>query len=83
MYDHPATSEWDLAGQQLGLRLAPGEAVETYLPSAEAATSLSGPLVWRIHFRKGFSPRGYGVTALVDVLFDSTEIEWEVAAAKG
>lgn len=75
LYDHPATSEWDLSGQNLGTPLAPGESVETYLPSEEEISSLSGPLVWRVHFRKGYSPGGFGVTTLVDVVFDSSEIQ--------
>lgn len=75
IYDHPATSEWDLIGQRLGRALAPGDSVETYVPSSSDGMSLSGPLVWRVHFRKGFSPRGYGVTTLVDVHFDSAEIQ--------
>ena len=75
MYDHPPTSEWDLSEQHLGVALAPGESLETYLPSSEDGPMLSGPLVWRMHFRKGFSPMGYGVTTLVDVVFDSTQVE--------
>lgn len=71
LYDHPISSEWDLRDQQLGVRLAPGESLETYLPSGEAGIDLSGPLVWRVHFRKGYSPQGFGVTTLVDVEFDA------------
>ena len=74
MYDHPTSSEWDLRGQRLGQRLAPGESLETYLPSAAPASALNGPLVWRVHFRKGFSPRGFGVTTLIDVQFDSADV---------
>jgi hypothetical protein len=82
MYDHPTTSEWDLTGQQLGVALAPGDSVETYLPSGEAGAELSGPLVWRVHFRKGYSPKGYGVTTLVDVVFDVTDVERAATAGK-
>lgn len=75
IYDHPPTSEWDLSDQQIGIKLAPGESVETYLPSADSGASLSGKLRWRVHFRKGYSPRGFGVTTLVDVVFDSDDVE--------
>lgn len=71
LYDHPISSEWDLRDQQLGVRLAPGESLETYLPSGEEGAALSGPLVWRVHFRKGYSPQGFGVTTLVDVEFEA------------
>jgi len=71
LYDHPISSEWDLRDQQLGVRLGPGESVETYLPSGEEGAALSGPLVWRVHFRKGYSPQGLGVTTLVDVEFEA------------
>lgn len=74
-YDEPTTSEWDLAGQQLGRVLAPGESVETYLPTTEEGLEgLTGELLWRMHFRKGYSPQGYGVTTLVEVAFDSDAI---------
>lgn len=75
MYDHPTTSEWDLSDQHLGVVLQPGESVETYLPSGEDGAALTGPLLWRVHFRKGYSPRGYGVTTLVDVLFDADDVQ--------
>jgi hypothetical protein len=75
LYDHPISSEWDLRDQQLGVRLAPGESLETYLPSDEPGATLTGPLVWRVHFRKGYSPQGYGVTTLVDVEFEAPAAE--------
>lgn len=80
MYDHPTTSEWDLHGQHLGVALQPGESVETYLPSSESGAALTGRLAWRVHFRKGYSQRGYGVTTLVDVLFDSADVQQAAAA---
>lgn len=75
VFDHPLTSDWDLAGQQLGHVLEPGESVEVYIPSDEAGLAqLSGECLWRIHFRKGFSPAGNGVTTLVDVAFSTDEV---------
>jgi hypothetical protein len=83
LYDHPISSEWDLSDQQLGVPLAPGESLETFLPSEEAGADLTGLLVWRVHFRKGYSPRGYGVTTLVDVEFDAPTVQQPAPAAAG
>ena len=32
------------------------------------------PLVWRVHFRKGYSPKNYGVTTVIEVAFESSDI---------
>jgi hypothetical protein len=70
-----ASSEWDLAGQNLSQRLAPGESRETYIPSdTEGIGQLSGELVWRLQLRKGYAPSGKGVTTLVDFRFHSRDI---------
>lgn len=75
VYDLPQASEWDLAGQQLGRTLQPGESVETYVATTEEGLDqLTGDLIWRVHFRKGHSPKGNGVTTMVEVAFDSDEI---------
>jgi hypothetical protein len=58
LYDHPETSEWDFVGQQLGRVLQPGESFDTYVPSAEEGLDqLAGEMLWRVHFRKVYSPR--------------------------
>lgn len=76
VYDHPPTSEWDLIGQQLGRPLAPGESLEMYIPTEEEGLDrLTGELVWRVHFRKGYSPSGNGVTTVIEVAFDSSQIQ--------
>lgn len=76
VFDHPPTSEWDLVGQQLGTPLAPGESIEIFIPTEESGLdALSGELVWRMHFRKGYSPKGFGVTTVVEVVFDSSQIQ--------
>lgn len=79
LYDLPPTSEFLIAGQIADTSLEPGEAIETFIPSDEdAPRELSGPLVWRCQFRKGHHPRsGNGVTTLVDVEFDSSEVTTE------
>lgn len=76
VFDHPLTSDWDLAGQQLGHVLQPGESIEVFIPSDEAGLAqLSGECLWRIQLRKGYSPAGYGVTTLVDVAFSTDEVK--------
>lgn len=76
VFDHPTTSEWDMAGQQLGAPLPPGDSVEIFIPTEEdGLNALTGDLVWRLHFRKGYSPRGYGVTTVVEIAFDSSQIQ--------
>lgn len=75
MYDHPPTSEFDIAGMDLR-PLKPGQSVETFLPSQEEDLDhLQGDLVWRFQMRKGFNPETMnGVTTLVQVLFNSSDI---------
>lgn len=78
VYDHPETSEWDLSGQDLGKTLGPGESWETYIPTTEdGLDELQGDLLWRVHVRKGLSPKGGGVTTLVEVAFHDDQIQNE------
>ncbi|RLS58067.1 MAG: hypothetical protein DWH91_03010 [Planctomycetota bacterium] len=78
VYDHPETSEWDLSGQDLGKTLGPGESWETYIPTTEdGLEELQGELLWRVHVRKGLSPKGGGVTTLVEVAFHDDQIQNE------
>lgn len=76
-YLHPAGSNFLLTGQNVSTPVNPGQSVEVYVASAElpelelAQTSWT----WRIQFRKGIhQPSGHGVTTLVDVSFDTSEI---------
>lgn len=77
VYDMPESSEWNLKDQELGRVLKPGETYVTYIPTTEETVDqLTGELVWRVHFRKGYHPESRrGVTTLVDVLFASGDIE--------
>lgn len=76
MYDHIVAGNWDLQDQQLGKELKPGEEIVTYLPcDTWSLDKLTGDLVWRVHFRKGFSPKNYGVTTLIEINFHSDEIK--------
>lgn len=72
------TSEFRIAGQQLDTVLGPGESLETFVPSAETIDDLSGELVWRVQFRKGYHARTrHGVTTLIDVLFHRNDVHLE------
>jgi hypothetical protein len=70
VYDHPPGSDWDLAGQNLGTVLDPGEAVEMFVPSETDLPPWNGPFVWRVHVRKGIAENGWGVTTLIEIAFD-------------
>lgn len=82
VYDLPIGGAWNLKGQDLDRELKPGETMETYIPTAaEEIDTLTGQLVWRVHFRKGYNPQSLrGVTTVVEVVFDSDQIEIETAA---
>ena len=80
MHDNPIEGNWNWKGQGAdgldGKVLEPGGSFETYVPTgAEGIDELSGPLVWRVHIRKGYSGSGRGVTTLFEVAFDSSQIE--------
>ena len=76
---HLPESNFRMVGQNAGNVILPAESVTTYLASAEVPDALdAGPdseCIWRVHFRKGVSAAGNGVTTLVDVRFRSTQIE--------
>jgi hypothetical protein len=42
---------------------------------------LQGDLIWRVHFRKGYSPKNYGVTTVFEVKFHSDAIQADSATA--
>jgi hypothetical protein len=78
VYELSPSSEFEIAGEQLGAVLGPGESVETFIPSEENLDGLTGDLVWRVQFRKGYHPRTrHGVTTLIDVPFRRSEVAAE------
>lgn len=85
VFAYPAAqnSEWDMVDQELGQKLRPGESVETYIPSDSAGLeTLEGELEWRFHLRKGYAPSGRGVTTLVEVTFQRSDVQPEAAGGK-
>ncbi len=82
LHDNPKDGNWNWKGQASdglqGKVLKPGESFETYVPTgADGLANLTGPLLWRVHIRKGFSDSGRGVTTIFEVAFDSSQIEGE------
>lgn len=86
-YDMPPSWEWNLKGQNINQeaqpqKLEPGQSFETYVATNEAGIDdLKGELVWRLQLRKGYHPKSYrGVTTLIEVVFNSDQIENETSA---
>ena len=82
LHDNPIEGNWNWKGQGAdGIDpkvLEPGEETRTYVPTvAEGIDDLTGPLVWRVHIRKGYSDSGRGVTTIFEVAFDSSQIKPE------
>ena len=78
VYDLNQFDVWNLRDQNVSHEIAPGEKIETYIPTTEdgIAPLLNSeePLVWRVQFRKGYSPNNYGVTTVIEVAFESSDI---------
>src|SRR5262245_61558466 len=70
------SDNWLMKNQHLDRELRPGESVETFIPTTpEQIETLTGELVWRVHFRKGYNPKSFrGVTTLIEVRFGSSDI---------
>jgi hypothetical protein len=86
VFAYPAAqnSEWDMRGQELGRKLAPGESLETFVPSDSAGLDellAQEELTWRFHLRKGYAPTGRGVTTLVEVSFRADDVQAESPSA--
>lgn len=76
VYELSATSEFRIAGQNLETVVGPGRSIETFIPSEERIDDLTGELVWRVQFRKGYHPRTFhGVTTLIDVPFSRSDVK--------
>lgn len=78
VYDLNEFDIWNLRNQHVEQEIAPGDKLETYIPTTEeGVVQLVGsdePLIWRVHFRKGYSPKNYGVTTVIEVGFESSDI---------
>ena len=78
VYDLNEFDIWNLRDQHVSQEIAPGEKLETYIPTSEEGVdqllNSDEPLIWRVHFRKGYSPQNYGVTTVIEVAFESSDI---------
>ncbi|MFT5324853.1 MAG: hypothetical protein ACI8P0_002718 [Planctomycetaceae bacterium] len=78
VYELNENDIWILKDQNVRQEIAPGEKLETYIPTSEEGVAQlmnsDEPLIWRVHFRKGYSPKNYGVTTVIEVAFDSSDI---------
>ena len=78
-YFHSSDSEWNLKDQHAGHRLAEkNQKLVTYVVcdpyTYGAVVNDAQSLVWRIQIRKGLGSSGNGVTTLVDVHFNPSDI---------
>ena len=77
-YPQTMDSNFVLTGQNAGKVVAPGESLETWVATVPLPDgwSHSGPMRWRVQFRKGINRKSrFGVTTLIDVNFNSTDIQ--------
>lgn len=86
VYDLNEFDIWNLRDQNVEQEIAPGETLTTYIPTSEEGVARllnsDEPLIWRVHFRKGYSPKNYGVTTVIEVAFESSDIGAASAAPK-
>lgn len=78
VFDLNENDVWNLKGQNPGYEIPPGGELLTFVPTTrEGLDQVLGTdeeLVWRVHFRKGYSPKQYGVTTLIEVRFRESDI---------
>ncbi|NQV24212.1 MAG: hypothetical protein HQ518_07565 [Rhodopirellula sp.] len=86
VYDLNEGDIWNLRDQNVNWEIAPGEKLETYIPTTEEGVAQlvnsDESLVWRVHFRKGYSPKNYGVTTVIEVAFESSDISTGSSASE-
>jgi hypothetical protein len=79
MYELNTDDVWNLAGQDINHEIPAGESIETYVATvadgAKKFPNTDNDLVWRVHFRKGYSSKKFGVTTVVEVAFNDSEIQ--------
>ena len=85
VFDLTPNGNWLVKGENLDREFEPGQIMETFIPTTpDQIESLSGDLVWRVHFRKGYNRKSYrGVTTLIEVLFKDSDIVDEESAPDG
>jgi hypothetical protein len=86
VYDHNLSGDWNIVGLNFEDEIPPGESIETFIPvTGTGVDGLFGSdesLVWRVHFRKGYSPKRFGVTTLVEINFDEDDVAFDAKPGK-
>lgn len=79
---YPLSKEERIKGLDIDTELKPGESCELFIPTnndrLDLMLSKASDLVWRVHFRKGYSPNNFGVTTLIQVNFPKDKITNEI-----
>ncbi len=76
VYDHWFVGDYNIKEANIGHELKPGEEAVLCIPSETTGwKKLKGDLIWRVHFRKGYSPKHYGITTIFEVDFNSDAIQ--------
>lgn len=85
VYDHVISGDWDIRDMNVDEEIPPGGSLETFIPTTpDGVDALFGgdeSLVWRVHFRKGYSPKNYGVTTVFEVTFAEEDVAFDKPAS--
>ena len=85
VYDHIIAGAWDIRDMKVDEEIPPGGSIETFIPTTpDGVDALFGgdePLVWRVHFRKGYSPKNFGVTTVFEVKFAEDDVAFDKPAS--
>ena len=75
---YPVSKDERIKGLDIDTELKPGESCELFIPTnndrLDLMLSKATDLVWRVHFRKGYSPKNFGVTTLIEVNVPKADI---------
>ena len=79
MYELNTNDIWILTGQDSDHEIPAGQSQDTYIATvgggADRLAKSGEEMVWRVHFRKGYSPENYGVTTVVEVAFNESDVQ--------
>ena len=85
VYDHVIAGDWDIRSMKVDEEIPPGRSLVTFIPTTpDGVDALFGgdePLIWRVHFRKGYSRKNYGVTTVFEVTFVEKDVAFDKSAS--
>ena len=86
VYDHNLSGDWNIVGLNFDEEIPPGESTELFVPTTDSGVDgLFGgdeSLVWRVHFRKGYSRKKFGVTTVVEINFKEDDVAFDTKLNK-